>query len=265
MCGYSTDNEEVRHRKKQYYRACIFREGVEGVEINLRRRQVWLGALETLPLVVAAFPFGIVFGAMAHSNGLELLVAAGMSAIVFAGASQFIAITLLASGAALPVIVVTVFIVNLRQMLYSANLMPLVAHWPQPVRAVFAFWLTDETFAVVSDKNNRHPGEPGLRWFYLGSALFMYSFWQIATVVGYSLGKQIPGLSSWGLDVAMIVAFVGIVTPALKQRADWACAAVAFGSSLLSYNWPHQSGLLFSSLLAIGVGVILSRRARSNG
>ena len=232
--------------------------------MNSKSKELGLGALETLPLVVAAFPFGIVFGALAHSIGLSLGVTAGMSAIVFAGASQFIAITLLAGATALPVIVMTVFVVNLRQMLYSANLMPHVEHWPQPLRAVLAFWLTDETFAVVSDRCNRHPGERGLRWFYLGSALFMYSFWQISTLLGYLLGEQLPGLADWGLDVAMIVAFIGIVTPALKQRADWACAAVAFVAALLTYDWPNQSGLLCSSLAAITVGMWLRRRDDSH-
>ena len=227
-----------------------------------RSRQLWLGALETLPLVVAAFPFGVVFGALAHSSGLGLWVTVGMSLIVFAGASQFIALTLLATATALPVIVATVFIVNLRHMLYSANLMHSVERWPQPVRAVLAFWLTDETFAVVSDRINRHPGEAGLAWFYLGSALFMYGFWQLSTLLGYTLGSQLPGLSNWGLDVAMIVAFIGIVTPALKHVSDWACAAVAFFAALLTWDWPHQTGLLFSSLLAICVGMLLDRRGR---
>jgi 4-azaleucine resistance transporter AzlC len=224
-------------------------------------KQLWLGALETLPLVVAAFPFGIVFGAMAHTGGLDFAVTLGMSAIVFAGASQFIAITLLAAATALPVIVMTVFVVNLRQMLYSANLMHHVEPWPQWLRAVLAFFLTDETFAAVTDRLNRHPEQAGLRWFYAGSALFMYSFWQIATVLGYTLGEQIPGLAGWGLDVAMIVAFVGIVVPALKRRADWACAVVAFSSALLTYDWPHQTGLLFSALAAIGVGMAVAGRS----
>ncbi len=224
-------------------------------------KQLWLGALETLPLVVAAFPFGIVFGALAHTGGLDFAVTLGMSAIVFAGASQFIAITLLASATALPVIVMTVFVVNLRQMLYSANLMHHVESWPHWLRAVLAFFLTDETFAAVTDRLNRHPEQAGLRWFYAGSALFMYSFWQISTVLGYTLGEQIPGLADWGLDVAMIVAFVGIVVPALKRRADWACAVVAFSSALLTYDWPHQTGLLFSSLLAIGVGMAVAGRS----
>lgn len=221
-------------------------------------KNLCLGALETLPLVVAAFPFGIVFGAMANSMDLGMGVTLGMSSIVFAGASQFIAVTLLASATITPVIVLTVFVVNLRQMLYSANLMHHAGAWPQWQRAVLAFFLTDETFAVVSDRVNRHPGEPGLRWFYLGSALFMYAFWQLATVLGYTLGGQIPGLASWGLDIAMVVAFIGIVVPALKQRADWACATTAFTSAVVTHAWPYQTGLLFSSLLAVAVGIYLS-------
>lgn len=229
-----------------------------GQQMHTPAKQLWLGAAETLPLVVAAFPFGIVFGAMANSMDLGLGVALGMSAIVFAGASQFIALTLIASAAILPIIVMTVFIVNLRQLLYSANLMHHVGSWPHWQRAVLAFFLTDETFAAVSDRLNRHPGEPGLRWFYLGSALFMYSFWQISTLLGYTLGGQIPGLEDWGLDVAMVVAFIGIVVPALKQRADWACAVIALVSAVITHNWPYQSGLLFSSLLAVATGVVLS-------
>jgi len=222
-------------------------------------KQLWLGALETLPLVVAAFPFGIVFGALANSTGLGFAATLGMSSLVYAGASQFIALTLIASATILPVIVMAVFIVNLRQTLYSANLMQHAASWRQWQRAVLAFFLTDETFAVVTDRLNRHPGEPGLRWFYLGSALFMYSFWQISTTLGYTLGGQIPGLAQWGLDVAMIVAFIGIVVPALRQQADWACAAVAFASALITHAWPHQTGLLFSSLLAVATGMALGR------
>lgn len=57
----------------------------------------------------------------------------------------------------------------------------------------------------------------------------------------------------------MLVAFVGIVVPALKRRADWACAATAFATALLTHDWPHQSGLLLAALLAIAVGVLTRR------
>lgn len=220
------------------------------------------GARDTLPLVIAAVPFGVVFGAMAQNVGLSLAAILGMSAIVFAGSAQFIAITLLASSAALPVILLTVFIVNARHMLYSASLMPNAARVPQWMRVPMAFWLTDETFAVVSNRLRRTPDAPGLRWYYLGSALFMYGNWVACTWVGLTLSRRLPDLTHWGLDVAMIVAFVGIVVPALKTRAHWACMLVALFAAVMTHNWPHQTGLLFSSCLAIAVGTLLERRDR---
>ena len=96
-------------------------------------------ALVTLLLVVAAFPFGIVFGALAHRSGLGFYVTAAMSALVFAGASQFIAVTLIASAMVMSVIVMNVFIVNLRHMLYTANLMCPLKRWQY-----CGFWTTLE-------------------------------------------------------------------------------------------------------------------------
>ena len=86
----------------------------------------------------------------------------------------------------------------------------------------------------------------------------MYFNWQCCTALGIILGKEIPDLTKWGLDIAMVVAFVGIVVPILKNKAQWACAITAFVAALLTHSWPHQSGLLLSSLFAIGVGVLLS-------
>jgi len=223
----------------------------------------FLGARDTLPLIIAAIPFGIVYGAMAQNAGLSLAAILGMSAVVFAGSAQFIAVTLLASSAALPVILLTVFVVNARHMLYAASLMPRASRIPQWMRVPMAFWLTDETFAVVSNRIRQAPAAPGLRWYYLGSALFMYGNWLACTWIGLTLSRRLPDLTHWGLDVAMIVAFVGIVVPALRSRAHWACALVALLSALLTHDWPHQTGLLFSSLLAIAVGALIDRRARA--
>ena len=218
------------------------------------------GVVATIPLVIAAFPFGVVFGAMAQTIDLTALQTVSMSALVFAGSSQFIAVTLLASAASFPVIVFTIFIVNLRHMLYSANLITRAKKWPHYWRVPLAFWMTDETFAAVSGKLLRQPETSGLRWFYFGSAIFMYSFWQLSSLTGFLLGQKLPGLADWGLEIAMIVAFIGIVVPVLKARADWACAITAVVIGIVSYDWPHQSGLLFSAAVAIAVGLLVDRR-----
>ncbi len=228
------------------------------MSIVIRRGSLLLlGMRDTAPLILAAAPFGFVYGAMAVAEGLSMWAAAGMSVLVFAGASQLIAVTLLASAAALPVILLTVFVVNLRHMLYATSLMPQVARLPQWVRVPLAFWLTDETFAVVSNRLLRQPGAPGLPWYFFGSGLAMYSNWVACSALGYVLGGQLPDVTRWGLDVAMIVAFVGIVVPNLRRHADWGCAATAAGTAILTYHWPHQIGLLFASALAIGVGLLL--------
>lgn len=219
-------------------------------------QQMLNGARDTFPLLLAAMPFAIVFGALALSEGLTPWAAIAMSLFVFAGASQFITVTLLASSTALPVILLTVFIVNLRHMLYATSLMPHVAHLPQRLRLLMAFGLTDETYAVVSNHINRSDDDGHLHCYYLGSALAMYFNWVFFTAVGILMGEQIPDMTAWGLDVAMIVAFVGIVVPALKHHAHWACAVTAAVSGVLTFDWPNQSGLLLSALLAILVGIV---------
>ena len=96
-----------------------------------RRSEFWNGVKDTFPLVVGAIPFGIIFGALAVTSGVSPGGALAMSAIVFAGSSQFIAAGLVAGGAPLLVIVLTTLVVNLRHALYSASLAPHMKHLPQ--------------------------------------------------------------------------------------------------------------------------------------
>lgn len=222
------------------------------------------GARDILPLILAAIPFGIVYGAMAQSLGLTHWEAMGMSLFVFAGSSQFIAVTLLASAAALPVIAMTVFIVNLRHMLYAASLMPVAEKIPALLRVPMAFWLTDEAYAVVANRLRAKLDDgKGFYSYYIGAALIMYLNWQLCTWIGITVGEKVPDMTNWGLDVAMVVAFIGIVVPALQHTAHWACAVTSAVCILLTYDWPHQTGLLFSSVMAIVVGIIVLKQQQN--
>jgi len=216
------------------------------------------GVRDIIPLLIAAVPFGIVYGALAQTNGLSVLATMGMSLFVFAGSSQFVAVTLIGVGAAVPIIVLTVFVVNLRHMLYAVSMMPYVSELPQKIRALMSFWLTDESYATLSKGLMDEPKMSQFHWYYFGGAFAMYFNWQCCTALGIYLGQEIPDLTKWGLDIAMVVAFVGIVVPILKNKAQWACAITAFFTALVTHSWPHQSGLLISSLVAIAVGVLLS-------
>lgn len=215
------------------------------------------GARDTFPLVVAAIPFGIVYGALGATQGLPDWVIIAISMLVFAGSAQFIAVTLLATGANLTVIVLTVFVVNLRHLLYAVSLIPYVKKFSQLKRLPMAFTLTDETYAIAFNRATQDNPSSHFAHYYLGSAAFMYLNWQLCTWIGLVAGNRVPQLTSFGLDIAMVVAFIGIVVSHLKMPSHWVCALVAALSGTLTYDWPNQSGLLFSSVIAIISGVVL--------
>ena len=103
-----------------------------------------------------------------------------------------------------------------------------------------------------------------IHWYYLGSALSMYSSWQLFSFIGYQLGTQISAPQAWGLDIAMVVAIIGIVVPFLKTSPMWICAISAFVLSIISKDWPYQSGLIFSMLFAIATAMLAARFRRES-
>ena len=98
---------------------------------SLPRSAFLAGARAELPILVGVLPFGVIYGALALDAGLPAAAALAMSSIVFAGSSQFIAAQLFRDGAAWFVVVATIFVVNLRHMLYSATLQHYLAGLPR--------------------------------------------------------------------------------------------------------------------------------------
>jgi 4-azaleucine resistance transporter AzlC len=221
-----------------------------------RRGEFWAGVRATVPLVVGGIPFGIIFGALAVNRGLSFGAALGMSAFVFAGSAQFIASGLVAQGIGTAIIIFTTFIVNARHALYSATLAPHMKHLPQRWLALLGFWLTDETFVVVIGRYNQPDDSPYKHWYHFGSAVFMYTDWQLSTLVGLVAGQSIGNIRSWGLDFAMDVTFIGMLIPLIKNRPLLLAAVVAGLSATALYGLPNKMGLFVAALLGVAAGVI---------
>lgn len=229
-----------------------------------RWREFWAGVKATFPLVVGAIPFGIIYGALAVNSGISAAGTLSMSLFVFAGSSQFIATGLVASGASTAIIVLTTFVVNLRHALYSATLGPHMKHLSHKWLLPLGFWLTDESFVVVASRYEQEDNSPFKHWYFLGSAIFMYSNWQLSTYVGIVAGQSIPNAASWGLDFAMVVTFIGMLVPLVKGRSTLIAAVVAGGVALVAAGLPSQLGLLAAAIVGILAGVIAERRNAPN-
>lgn len=228
-----------------------------------RRGEFTAGFKDTFPLVVGAVPFGIIFGAVAVAGGLSPAATVGMSLIVFAGSSQFIGAGLLTQGVGIGVIVLTTFVVNLRHALYGASLAPHVRRLSHRWLLPLGFWLTDETYAVVIRRYQQADASPYKHWYHLGSAVFMYTNWQLCTLVGVVAGQQFRGLENLGLDFAMVVTFIGIVVPLIVTRPMLACTLAAALVALLANNLPNKLGLMAAALAGITAGMIAEALANS--
>jgi 4-azaleucine resistance transporter AzlC len=220
------------------------------------RQEFLAGVKATIPMIVGAVPFGIIFGATSIIGGMSPLAVVGMSTIVFAGSAQFIGAKLFTEGVGVGIIWVTTFILNLRHALYSASLGPYLRGLPQKWLIPLGFWLTDETYAVVIGHYHQHPDHPHKHWFQLGSSVAMYVNWNIATLVGIVAGQSIPDARSWGLDFALTVTFIGIVVPLVVTRPVLVSVLVAGISALLTANMPNKLGLMLSAVLGILAGVL---------
>jgi 4-azaleucine resistance transporter AzlC len=210
--------------------------------------------------MVGVIPFGVIFGALAVANGIPAHIAAGMSAFVFAGSAQFVAVSLIAGGTGIVITVLTTFLLNMRHNLYAATLGPHFRSLPQRWLLPLAFWLTDETYVVVMQHFERHRDTQHRHWFYLGSALTMYVLWQFATWTGIWAGTSIPDPAGWGLDFALPATFIAMLLPLIRSRGVATCVLVAGVLSLLLHDLPHQSGLIVAVLAGAVAGAMVDHR-----
>lgn len=221
------------------------------------RSEFWAGFRAITPLVIGAIPFGLIFGTLAASSGLSFAATMAMSAFVFAGSSQFIAIGLVSAGTAIPLIILTTFVVNLRHLLYAVSLVPPLQKLPQSWKLMLGFWLTDEAFAVAIVRYDQTDRSPYKHWYHLGSSLFMYANWQVSTLAGLTIGQAIPNAASWGLDFAMSATFIGMIIPYVKNKPMIATIIVAGAVALLAHGLPHQMGLMVAAIAGLIAGVTM--------
>jgi len=221
-------------------------------------KNFWAGVRAEFPLLVGVFPFGMIYGALALNAGLSTSAAQMMSSIVFAGSSQFITTQLVRESAPGFVIVLTIAVVNLRHMLYSASLAPYVASLSTRWKTLLSYLLTDEAYAATVIHYEKEGVTPHGHWFFLGAGFSLWFTWQVSTALGIFLGTAIP--ESWSLDFALPLTFIAMVVPVLKNRPAIAAALSAGAVALFAYSLPYKLGLIVAALVGITIGTLLEGR-----
>ncbi len=227
------------------------------------KNEFWNGVRAEFPLLIGVFPFGMIYGALALNAGLSTSASQLMSSIVFAGSSQFVTAQLVHDAAPALVIIVTIAVVNLRHMLYSASLAPYLHDLSLRWKALLSYLLTDEAYAPTIIKYEREGIKPFSHWFLLGAGFSLWFTWQVSTALGIFLGTAIP--EDWPLDFALPLTFIAMVVPILKNRPMVASALSAGVVALLAFSLPYKLGIILAALTGILVGTILESRQALKG
>lgn len=219
------------------------------------------GLRRSLPFVVVVVPFATLFGVVATEAGLDLVQTMGFTALVIAGAAQFASLQMMQDQAPILMVLLAGLAVNMRMAMYSASLVPYLGKAPLWQRALAAYILFDQSYAVSLDKFEREPemSIPARIAFFFGVAIPISILWCATTAFGALVGSAIP--ASMGLDFALPITFLALIGPMLKTLAHVAAAAVSVAGALALGWMPGGVGLLIAAGLAMLTGALVEDRS----
>ncbi|MGV2940710.1 AzlC family ABC transporter permease [Mesobacillus sp. LC4] len=214
------------------------------------------GVQSGISIAIGYMPIALTFGLIAKTTGLALGETVMMSLLVFAGAAQYISLSLLAQGIGIFEIILTTFIVNIRHFLMSASLNEKAEEDTVGARMGYSFGITDETFSVAATRE----GSVNAGYMF-GLNLTAYSSWVVFSGLGYLVGAGLPQTLQESMSVALYAMFVGLLVPSMKTNVKviyLAALAAAFNSiftmaELMSTGWAIVLATLLSAILVEAV------------
>ena len=217
-------------------------------------RSFFRGAFDSLPFMLVAGPFGMLFGVLATEAGLNLFETMAFSAAVFAGAAQFTALQLMQEQAPILIVLLSALAVNMRVAMYSAALTPYLGSAPLWQRGFAAYVLVDQSYALSLAKFEAEPAMtvPNRMAYYFGTGSVITPLWMVASFIGAVLGAAIP--PSAGLDFALPIAFIAMIGPMLRTPAHVVAALVACTVAIPAAWLPFNLGLIVAGVAGMLAG-----------
>ncbi len=212
--------------------------------IELKKLTFLDGFRAAIPVFIGFLPIAVTFGLLAASLNMSFIHTFSFSALVFAGASQFMALNMLQAGIGIGEIVFTVFLLNFRHFLMSASLSSRVK-FKKFLIPIIAFGITDESFAVSSmQKGELSEG------YMLGLNFTSYSGWVLGTAAGFVVGDFLPPILQDSISICLYAMFVAILMPEVKQSLK--AGVVASLAGLLN------TGFVYTGIISSGWSIIVS-------
>ena len=225
--------------------------------MNLRKTEViWEGTKTGWPVCAGYFPAGLAFGVAAQKVGLTPVEIGLMSLLVFAGSTQFVAVSMLGSGAGIGPIVLTTFTINLRHVLMSSALAPYLSKLRGAWIFLFAYGVTDESFAVNASRFRSRD------WDWRRALIVNHVSnlaWVGSGILGGYVGEFVPS-NAFGIDYALKAMLICLVGMQMRNRYFFIVSVI---SSILAVMiclvLPGNGYIIVASVIAATLGLVLRR------
>ena len=192
------------------------------------------GARRILPVCAGDFAVGAAFGVLARHTGLSAAEATLMSALVYAGAAQFVALTLWAAPLPAVALILTTLVVNIRHMLMGATLRPWFRHLSALKAYGSVFFMVDESWAVTIAELREGASDTA---FLIGSGGALFIAWVGSTFLGATAGALLPASAQVALGFAFTAVFVALLTGMWRGKTDLLPWLVAAGVAVAAAYW----------------------------
>ena len=209
----------------------------------------------TIPVLMGYLAIGIAFGLMLQSAGWGVGWAVLMSLTIYAGSGQYLGVSLLAAGAALPQVAFLTLMVNFRHLVYGLSM--LEKFRGMGLRKFYMiFSLTDETYALLSSA--QAPEGVDEHDFFFTVALLDQSYWVLGSAIGSLLGSAL-GFDTTGVDFAMTALFLVIAVGQWKAAGSHLPALLGGAATLISLLLVGAEDMLLPALGIIVAALTLLR------
>lgn len=215
--------------------------------------------IASIPVMTGYVFLGIGFGILLQNAGLGVGWALAMSLGIYSGATQFVAIPLLATGASFATVALTAFMVGSRHLFYGLSLIDKYrsARWRKPY---LVYALTDETYSLVTQDPEGLDGKDKLNYYFL-LTLFNQSYWVAGSVIGALVGDVLP-FNTEGIDFALTALFLTIVTDQwlkVPHGRGHVPALIGFATSVVCLAIFGPDNFLIPTMLIILVALLLGK------
>lgn len=223
---------------------------------TMKRKLLKTVLLTTLPVMAGYIAIGIGFGILLKVNGYGLWWAIGMSVFIYAGAMQYVGVSLLSGGASLLTVGLTTLMVNARHLFYGITMIDRYkgAGLKKPY---LMHALTDETYSLVCD--GKVPEGVNAHMYYLLVSAFNQTYWVIGSIIGSLVGSVIP-FNTAGIDFAMTALFITVFIDQWKSTKQHSPAITGICIAVLCLLIFGQEHFLIPTLLAITATLTLLRK-----